>query len=138
MDLPAAVSDPAYNDVSLLPEDVVTSRPWRAGLLLSGLLLVQAGCVQGDGEPAVVTLAQLAAASDSFDGELVSTRGVINMHDDPRHYWIEDDEFNRVQLLPKDTAAPHVGAEVRVIGRFSASLDDGRRIDLDRIEPISD
>lgn len=86
-----------------------------------------------DDHVAPVTLAQLAAAAPLFDGERVETEGVLNRFTDPEHYWLEDEDRNRVAVLPGTLVEDHRGEKVRVVGRFSYDPDHGRRIELDAV-----
>jgi hypothetical protein len=93
--------------------------------------LLQGGC--GGAGPSEVPLAVLAAEPRSFDGRLVRTRGVVRSVEEPLHYWIEDADFNRVQLVPPESAEPYLGRDVLVSGRFSYAQRAGRRIEVEDI-----
>jgi len=45
-----------------------------------------------------VSLAELAARPQASDDRTVRTRGIVRGLDDPRHYWLEDPQINRVGL----------------------------------------
>lgn len=105
-----------------------------AALVLTALVLTACGLVTTG--PRAVTLAELAADQDRYDGTVVSTEGVVRSFDDPLHYWLEDEDVNRVELVPHDEVAPLLGEEVRVVGEFTFSQDQGRLITVDRIDPI--
>lgn len=109
---------------------------WMWQLLVAGSLL--AGCAGGPDVPNPVTLAELVVEQDRYDGQLVETEGTVRTYDRPRHYWIEDEAVNRVELVPAETAADHVGARVRVRGRFSFRDDEGRRITVEQLEILED
>lgn len=96
-----------------------------AGMILLGL----AAC--GDAGP--VTLAQLTDQQAAFDGSEVVVEGRVAMIDDPRHYWIEDDDFNRVGLQPPDAVSDLVGEQVTVQGTFTYSPEAGRSIRVNEI-----
>ena len=81
-----------------------------------------------------VSLAELAARPQAYDDRTVRTRGIVRGFDDPRHYWLEDPQINRVGLEPMNVIAPHLDREVTIVGRFSFSRDRGRRIRIDGIE----
>ncbi|PWG61913.1 hypothetical protein DEM34_14410 [Spiribacter halobius] len=49
------------------------------------------------------------------------------------HYWIEDEDLNRVEIRPGERIAPYVGDRVRVTGRFSYAPDAGRVIEADAV-----
>jgi hypothetical protein len=106
------------------------------GLAAIALAVLLAGCPAEDETPVEVSLAELVAEQREFDGRDVETQGVVRTFDEPRHYWIEDDHPNRVELLPDEVAEPYVGQEVRVTGRFSYADDRGRVIEVDEITPI--
>ncbi|WP_018935737.1 hypothetical protein [Thioalkalivibrio sp. ALJ24] len=96
--------------------------------VLAGMVLL-AGC--GGETTSQVTLDQLAGAAADFDGEMVEVTGRVETFEDPRHYWIEDDPQNRVAISPEQTVADRVGEEVRLVGRFSYSPEDGRSLEVD-------
>jgi hypothetical protein len=75
-----------------------------------------------------VTLAQLAAFQSDYDGRRVVTGGTLRTFADPRHYWIEDDDLNRVELHGDQRFDARVGEDVRLRGRFTYDPDAGRAI----------
>lgn len=83
-----------------------------------------------------VTLAELAARPQAYDGHTVRTRGTVRAFDAPRHYWLEDADINRVGLEPMERIAPHLGREVSVTGLFSYARERGRRITISDIAPF--
>lgn len=83
-----------------------------------------------------VTLAELAANPQAYVGRNVRTRGTVRGFDDPRHYWLEDADINRVGLMPPEQIAPHLGREASIVGRFTYARDRGRRIAIISIEPF--
>lgn len=105
-------------------------------LLLAAVVLAACGLVRD--EPVEVSLAELVAAQEDHDGRMVATEGVVRSHDDPLHYWIEDDDPNRVELVPHEEVEPNLGEHVRVVGRFTFSLDGGRLIEVEEIEPLAE
>lgn len=96
-----------------------------------------AGCTPGDGIEDV-SLAELAASQQQWDGRSVRVRGTVRGFDDPRHYWLEDALINRVGLLPPEVIAPHLGREVTIVGRYTYARDRGRRITITSIETFDD
>lgn len=100
--------------------------------LLLGLTVVSCGPFAPG--PTDVALEELVAEQESYDGQVVRTVGVVRSHDEPLHYWIEDDHPNRVELVPHEAAEPFLGEHVRVLGPFSYSPDRGRWIDVEEIE----
>lgn len=124
--------------VGRLGRDARSRRPTRSGLrgwlcLMLGVPLLTACGASG---PADVTLAELAARPQAYDGRDVRTRGTVRVFDAPRHYWLEDAQLNRVGLEPMERIAPHLGREVTVTGRFSYARERGRRIAISSIEPF--
>ena len=103
---------------------------WAAVLLFSAFLVA---CGGSDSE---VSLANLADYQQGYDGRDVVTEGVVRTFDDPRHYWIEDEDLNRVAIEPDSSVADRVGERVRVQGRFTASPDAGRLIQAEAVSPL--
>ncbi|WP_245791891.1 hypothetical protein [Modicisalibacter ilicicola] len=89
-----------------------------------------------DDKPADVSLSVLATRQAAYSGKQVDTRGVVRTFETPRHYWIEDDDLNRVEVLPAERIAPYLGERVRVGGRFHYAPSEGRRLEVERIEVI--
>jgi hypothetical protein len=102
------------------------------------LLVLLTGCAADDGEPVEVDLVELAEDQTGFDGQLVVTEGVVRTYDEPRHYWIEDADLNRVELTPMELIEPHLGDEIRITGRFTFRDDEGRRIAVDELEVVGE
>ena len=96
------------------------------GAVLSGLV----GC---GGGPSELTLLQLARQQEHYDGRLVSAEGILRAHAAPRHYWIEDDAFNRVELEEAGDLLELVGTRIRVQGEFRYAPDRGRRIVVEQM-----
>lgn len=105
----------------------------RPLFLLVPVVLALAGCGGGE-RVSEVTLAQLAGAAADFNGELVQTEGVVKRFDeDPEryHYWLEDEDVNRVAVEPHEAVSDQLGEHIRVVGRFSYHPEEGRRIEID-------
>ncbi len=95
------------------------------------------GCV--DRSPAqVVSLADLVAEQDAYDGSTVIAEGTVQVHDEPRHFWIEDADQHRVEVFPPDAVADLVGQRIRVTGRFTFRDDRGRGIDIADLEVLGE
>ncbi|MCL7931307.1 hypothetical protein [Halomonas llamarensis] len=108
---------------------------WR--FLVAGVTLaLLAGC--SDPAPREVTLAVLATNGSAHDGNRVATQGRVRSFDDPLHYWIEDEDLNRVEVAPHALVAPHLGERVRVVGGFTYSPETGRKLELKGVEPLSE
>lgn len=102
------------------------------------LALLLAGC----GGPRVVPLSELAANADYYDGRMVIAHGVVlefgaDDDDVEHHFVIQDQDVNRVQLLPNEAAEPHVGAVVEVLGEFEFDPDRGRLLHIESIEKVT-
>lgn len=112
----------------------------RRASALVVLASVVAACASAG--PAEVTLAELALEADDYDGDVVEVVGVVREftraeHDAVRdHAVVEDDDQNRVALLPYDEAVPFADRSVRVVGRFAFDETEGRRIDIEEIEAV--
>lgn len=102
-------------------------------VLVSVVALLAAACSGGVAE---VTLADLTTGQESYDGRLVRTEGIVRAFDDPRHFWIEDTDLNRVEVQPPGSVEPHLGERVRVEGRFTFRDDEGRRIAVEALEVL--
>jgi len=94
------------------------------------------GCSPDAAQPVPVALAELVADQELHDGQYVVTDGTVRPYEQPRHYWIEDPTLNRVELVPPEVAADHVGAYVQVEGHFTFRDDEGRRIEVDGLEVL--
>lgn len=108
---------------------------FRQSTAAAMLAFALAGC-GGDPRTSEVTLAVLAGNAESHDGSRVATEGVVRHFDDPLHYWIEDEDLNRVELFPHETIAPYLGERVRVEGQFAFSREEGRRLTLDSVDVL--
>lgn len=84
-------------------------------------------------------LAQLVERPGEHDGRAVVTEGVVQSFDEPLHHWVEDGSQHRVEVIPRQQVAPHVGDRVRVEGRFTAAGGDrGRHIEVERLEVLEE
>ena len=90
-------------------------------------------CSQNE-KPQEVSLALLSENATRFDNRQVITRGIVRHFDAPLHYWIEDEELNRVEILPHEKVAFYLGETVVVEGHFRFSSTEGRRLTLTKIK----
>lgn len=103
-------------------------------LLFSFLLSVLfAGCAQ---EPRDTDIASVVALQQDYDGQLVRVEGKVRKFDDPLHYWVEDNELNRIRLTPDEAAADHVDQPVQVTGHFRYDSEEGRRMEVEELRPL--
>ena len=105
----------------------------RPAAIAMGLLLL-AAC----GQPSAVPLRSLAADSAAHDGEQVAVVGTVAEFTagdaaTKRHLVLQDNSQNRVQLVPLEAAEPHIGANVRITGRYSFDPERGRRLEIEEI-----
>nr|WP_298414190.1 hypothetical protein [uncultured Halomonas sp.] len=105
---------------------------WFVGMLLASLV----ACAED--KPAEVPLSILASQPAAYEDKRVVTQGVVRTFETPRHYWIEDDGLNRVEVFPQERIAPYIGEQVRIIGRFQYGQSAGRKLEAERIEAIDD
>jgi len=89
-----------------------------------------AACSGGHDEPVDLQLRDLVRFAQRYDGDLVTTTGVVHTFPNPRHYWIEDQDVNRVEIEPQSAVADHVNQRVRVVGRFHYDRGQGRRLEV--------
>lgn len=113
-------------------------RPWSiagrsAATLLAGLLLMGCG---GEAPATEIPLQVLVNNPAAHDDSRVATQGVVRHFEDPLHYWIEDEDLNRVEIFPHEQIAPHLGEAVRVKGHFRFSTREGRRLTLESVERL--
>ena len=102
-----------------------------AAALALGLLTACADTVSTD--PIAVELPHLVAEHKAYDGRIVTVSGRVAHFDDPLHYWLEDDAFHRVALLPDASVSAMTGDQVRVTGKFTTSPDQGRQIEVTEV-----
>ncbi|TRW48407.1 hypothetical protein FM042_09535 [Aliidiomarina halalkaliphila] len=103
-------------------------------LFIGAAIIFLAGCSP---EPQHLALHVVVAEASALDGRTLTTQGTVRMFEDPEHYWIEDSELNRVGLHGVDFSAL-VGNEVQVTGRFSASAERGRHLDVTEFVVLSE
>lgn len=117
-------------------------RPVRSFLLpLPVVVLFLAGACADESAPATVTLAELVAGQEDYGGRLVETRGVVRRFGEAEdattlHYVVEDEMANRVALRPNDVAERYAGEDVVVVGSFRYREQEGRSIEIERIEAL--
>jgi hypothetical protein len=116
---------------------VRTTLKWIAACFAASFIAaLAAACSSGQGKSATeVSLAQLSAAQESYNGKQVSTSGTVREFSDSggTYYVLENAEQDRVALEPADEAAPYAGQDVTVAGRFTFGQETGRRIELTTI-----
>ncbi|MCC5854132.1 MAG: glucose-inhibited division protein B [Idiomarina sp.] len=98
-------------------------------VLLSASL---SACVEAPRDVPLQVLVQEAA---TLDGRMVRTNGNLRVYEDPRHYWIEDDNFHRIAVMPEHVVSEFVGQQIEVTGRFRASAESGREIQVHEAVP---
>jgi rhodanese-related sulfurtransferase len=103
--------------------------------VIAAMALLAAACGSSGGV-AEVSLAELTTDQDRYDEQLVGTEGIVRAFDDPRHFWIEDADLNRVELQPPGSVESHLGERIRVQGRFTFREDEGRRIAVDDVQVL--
>jgi hypothetical protein len=137
-----SLSQPIRRAKSAGPQLKPTLSMVRVAVALGGvvMLLVGAGCAQGDDGPREVSLARLVNEQEAYDGEVVRTEGVVRSfgREPAVEYWLEDACANRVGLVPIRRVAPLVGVDVIVVGRFTFESAHGRTISADSIENAGD
>lgn len=100
------------------------------------LTLSLGGCSSESNDASAVTLAQLVRFAERYDGQRVTVSGTVQSHPDPEHYWIEDDDLNRVAIQPARVVEGRVGESIRVRGAFRYSRDTGRIIQSEQVTPL--
>ncbi|MBA6411795.1 glucose-inhibited division protein B [Parahaliea sp. F7430] len=99
-------------------------------VLLASFLLA----CDGQTKAKQVSLSVLVASQSDYDDSQVITTGVVRRFEEPLHYWIEDEDLNRVEVFPHDKIAPYLGEVVELEGRFLFSATAGRRLTLTEIK----
>lgn len=97
--------------------------------LLFAVMFLIVGC--GAPTPVKTTLSSLSAVQKDFDGRQVIVSGTLRTFAVPRHYWIENDDLDRVALIGTANLVPLVGQTITVRGMFRYDAEAGRRIELD-------
>ena len=108
-------------------------------LLLTSAGSLFAGCSDESEDPVRASLAELVAEQENYEGRRVETVGVVRRFGEAEgatrlHFVVEDQQANRVALIPNDLAERHSGQEVVVVGSFQFSERDGRSIQIERIK----
>lgn len=99
-------------------------------LILSALLVA----CRGPDSPIEVDLGQLVEQPSQYSGQMVTTWGVLRTFDQPRHYWIETADLQRVGVTPESQVASYVNQLVQVTGRFDQVEGAGRQLLVDAIK----
>lgn len=97
------------------------------------------GACNDESDPVRATLAALVAKQENYRGRVVQTSGVVRRFGEAEgatrlHYVVEDEEANRVALLPNEVAERYTGQEVVVVGSFRFREEEGRSIEIEHIE----
>lgn len=108
-------------------------------LLLAVSALSLLGCVDEPDAPVGATLAELVANQEDYDDRLVQTNGVVRRFGAAEgatslHYVVEDERANRVAIVPNHIAERYTGQEVTVAGFFHVNEQEGRRIEIRRLD----
>jgi len=117
-------------DATAAPAKLIGARVVFAAALAIALL----GCEGGRPAATELALEDLVDAARRYDGERVTTRGVVSSHPDRDHYWIQEGERYRVGVRPRSAVSSRLGERVRVTGRFTYSGDEGRWLRAEQIE----
>jgi len=80
-----------------------------------------------------VPLAALVEQQAEYNGQTLSTTGTVRTFDEPRHYWIEDDDLNRVAIEPDEAVSDFLGKRVRVTGDYRADREAGRILEATQV-----
>lgn len=91
--------------------------------------ILVAGCA--DSAPVTTSLSALSQAQTDFNGRRVTIHGTLRTFETPRHYWIENDTFDRVALEGVEDLAPWIGQRIEVRGTFFYDSETGRRIEVE-------
>lgn len=101
--------------------------------IVSLAALILLGCSENQ-KLKQVSLSMLANSNANYNNTQVITSGRVRRFEDPLHYWIEDENLNRVEILPYESVSPFLGQMVLVQGRFSFSASEGRKLILTNIK----
>ena len=107
-------------------------------LLLASAGSLFASCSDASEDPVRASLAELVAEQENYEGRRVQTVGVVRRFGEAEgatrlHHVLEDQQANRVALIPNHVAERHAGQKVVVVGSFQFSERDGRSIQIERI-----
>ncbi|WP_227368102.1 hypothetical protein [Halomonas sp. M20] len=108
----------------------------RRGWVVAMLFITLVACAED--KPAEVPLSILASQPAAYKDKRVATQGVVRTFEAPRHYWIEDDGLNRVEVFPQERIAPYLGEQVRIVGQFQYEQNTGRKLEAQRIETLDE
>ncbi len=100
--------------------------------LLTVMITVLAAC-RGPTQPIEVDLGVLVEQPSEYTGRRVTTWGMLRTFDQPRHYWIETADFQRVGVVPEQKIASYVNEMVQVSGRFDIVAGAGRQLTVEHI-----
>lgn len=106
---------------------------WIGRCLLAISIAGLLGCSGSSDE---VSMGFLVLHSGSYDGRVVTVEGHVRGMEEPEHYWLEDSHYNRVGLRPKHQASSYLDQQVRLVGRFEASSEKGRRIRIQQVQAL--
>ena len=75
---------------------------------LTAIILAMVTLISGCRGQLTVTvpLPMLVNNPAAFDDRHIVTQGVVRHFNDPLHYWIEDEQLNRVEIFPHQEIAP--------------------------------
>lgn len=80
-----------------------------------------------------IPLATLVEQQAEYNGQTLSTSGIVRTFEEPRHYWIEDDDLNRVAIEPDEAVSDYLGERVRVTGDYRADRKTGRVLEATEV-----
>lgn len=80
-----------------------------------------------------IPLAALVDQQAEYNGQTLSTTGIVRTFDEPRHYWIEDEDLNRVAIEPDEVVSDYLGERVRVTGDYRADRETGRVLEATEV-----
>ncbi|WP_114417893.1 hypothetical protein [Marinospirillum perlucidum] len=103
-------------------------------LVTAWILILLGGC--SDPQPEEVNLGFLVTHAEGFDRQLIEVEGWVRGWQDPEHYWLEDEAFNRVGLEPEQLARDHLDQQVRIRGSFKTSSARGRSLQIEQLTPL--